>query len=129
MSGALVIHVSQLPPASNSPNARVHWAVRKRDADEYAEAVYYECVNLRNHLGPEFTPLYRARVDLTFIFRLFRRRDPDNLLARFKAGLDAIVKAGLLFDDRADLITLGRPKIEVNPARAPETIIVLSEVK
>lgn len=131
MSGSLVIHVSQLPPASSSPNARVHWTVRKRDADTYAEAVYYECVQLRNNIetnGHErFAPLYRARVDLTFIFREKRRRDPDNLVARFKPGLDAVVRAGLLFDDRADLITIGKPKIEVDPARAPETVIVLTE--
>lgn len=132
MSGALVIRVSQLPPASSSLNARVHWAQRYRDTlgkGGYGQAVYYEAVDLRNRLGYSFRPLYRARVDLTFVFREKRRRDPDNLVTRFKSGLDALVQADLLTDDRADLITISPPKIEVDPTRAPQTIIALSEVR
>jgi hypothetical protein len=134
MSGALVIHVSQLPPASSSPNARVHWSVRYRDAEIYKKAVYYECVQLRNNIeaGLEdnedsFQPIYRARVDLTFVFKVKRKRDPDNLLARFKPGLDAIVNAGLLSGDSSDRVSFGVPKIVVDQARAPETVIVLTE--
>lgn len=131
MSGSLVIHVGQLPPATSSPNARVHWAERKRDADIYAKAVFYECVQLRNNIEASsrqpFGPPYQARVDLTFIFPERRRRDPDNMVACFKPGLDAVVRSGLLSEDSADRISIGSVKIEVDPARAPETVIVLSD--
>ncbi len=70
----------------------------------------------------------KRRLDLTFIFRLDKRRDEDNLRARFKAGLDALVQCGLLIDDDPRFLETGDLTILVDKDRAPLTIIELEDV-
>ncbi len=50
-------------------------------------------------------------------------------MASFKPGLDAIVDAGLLLDDDAEHLQIGKVDILVDPGRAPLTIIELDEIK
>ncbi len=118
-----------LPPAELSPNARVHWAERYRAAQSFLEAVYYSCVHAMNQAGREKWPYCKARVSLTFVFPQGRRRDKDNLVAMFKPGLDSLVKIGLLRDDDSEHLEIGAVNIEVDPTRAPLTIIELDEIK
>ena len=125
------IEVTQLPPVSSSPNWRGHWGEKYTSAKVYHNAVFYCCVGARNKAslrGMEF-PFIKARLNLTFIFLEQRRRDRDNLIARFKPGLDAIVDAGLLLDDDAEHLEIGKVDILVDPERAPLTIIELEELK
>jgi len=124
------IEVSQLPPLSSSPNWRGHWTERYKAAKIYQNAVFYECVNALNKLQrvywqPGFPPFQKPRLDLTFVFPQYRKRDEDNLRARFKPGLDAIVQAGLLEGDSIEDLVTGKVFIEVNKERAPLTIIEL----
>jgi hypothetical protein len=128
------IEVNQLPPESSSPNARVHWAKRYSDAlgqRSYGEAVYYECIQVRNSLlaGGDFRPFRRPVLSLTFVFPSYRQRDEDNLRARFKVGQDILVRAGLIRQDDMKHLKINRPKIVVDPARAPLTIIELAETE
>ncbi len=116
------IEVSQLPPVEYSLNWRGHWADRYKAGRVYQEAVFYSCVDARNKASNN-KPFDNARLDLTFVFTVRRRRDRDNLLARFKPGLDAIVQAGLIFDDDAEHLEIGKVDILVNPERAPLTVI------
>ena len=58
-----------------------------------------------------------------------RLRDEDNLLARFKPGLDAIVDAGLILDDDVEHLEIGRVEAVVDLKPAPLTIIELDEIK
>jgi len=74
-------------------------------------------------------PFIKARLNLTFVFAEQRRRDRDNCLASFKTGLDAIVDAGLLLDDDAEHLEIGKVDILVDPERAPLTIIELERRK
>ncbi|MBA7681596.1 hypothetical protein ES703_89936 [subsurface metagenome] len=125
------IEVTQLPPDSSSPNWRGHWAERYQDARVYRAAVFYECVDARNRAyleGMSF-PFVKARLKLTFVFAEQCRRDPDNFLARFKPGLDAVVDAGLCLDDDAEHLQILGVDILVDPALSPLTIIELEEVK
>jgi len=122
------IEVTQLPPFSSSPNWRGHWGNRYKEARVYHNAVFYCCVDAKNkgyREGMSF-PFTKARLNLTFIFPQQRRRDEDNLLSRFKPGLDAIVDAGLLLDDDAEHLEIGTVDILVE-GRAPLTIIDLEE--
>lgn len=126
------IEVSQLPPAECSPNWRGHWAQRHQASRIYQNAVFYECVDARNklervHWQPGFPPFQKPRLDLTFVFPKYRRRDEDNLRARFKPGLDAIVQAGLIEGDSMENLVMGTIKVEVDRDRAPLTIIKLEE--
>ncbi len=96
----------------------------------YHNAVFYTCVDARNRalMDGERFPWARARLKVTFVFAESRTRDVDNLLARFKPGLDAIVDAALLLDDDAEHLTTDPPVILVDRQRAPLTIIELDEV-
>ena len=125
------IEVSQLPPASSSPNWRGHWAERYKAARIYQAAVFYECVDVRNRLMAlgEWEPFRKARLDLIFVFPNYRKRDEDNLRARFKPGQDALVQADLLEGDTVDDLVLGDINIEVSPTAAPLTIIELKELE
>ena len=67
-------------------------------------------------------------INLTFVFPEHRRRDRDNLQARFKPGQDAMVDAGLLLDDDVDHLQPGKVDILVDPERAPLTVIEIEEV-
>ena len=71
----------------------------------------------------------RRRVDVHFIFAQRRTRDRDNLIARFKPGLDALVLCGLLVDDSPEYLAPGDVTWEIDRDRAPLTIIGISEVE
>jgi len=127
------IEVSQLPPASSSPNSRAHWTRRHRDAKIYQNAVFYECVDVRNkleraHWQPGFPPFEKARLTLTFVFPNYRKRDKDNLVSRFKSGQDALVQAQLVPDDTPEHLVMGSINIVIDRQQAPRTIIELEEV-
>ncbi len=122
------IEVTQLPPASASPNSRIDRRAASVDKLVYQNAIYFSAMETvgRTDLVPQ--AIGRCRVDLHFVFPEHRRRDRDNLIARFKGGLDALVLCGLLIDDRPEYLTPGDVTWEVDPARAPLTIIEITEV-
>lgn len=124
------IEVNQLPPIECSPNWRGHWAQRHQAARIYQEAVFYSCVDVRNQLMAigEWQPFNRVRIDLTFVYPEYRRRDRDNIVSRAKSGIDAIVDAALLLDDDAEHLEIWKVDILVDPGRAPLTIIGLEEL-
>jgi len=120
------IEVTQLPPREYSLNWRGHWAQRYQAGEVYKSAVYYSCVDARNKaLAQGRLVFMRARLNLTFVFPQSRRRDPDNLIARFKPGLDGIVASGLVVDDDVEHLEISEVEILVDPKRAPLTIIEL----
>jgi hypothetical protein len=124
------IEVSQLPPVECSPNWRGHWSQRHEASIVYQTAVYYECIQVKNAaiaLDSEWHPFKRPRLDLTFVFPCQRKRDEDNLRARFKPGQDALVLAGLIKGDTKDNLILGDINIEVDRLKAPLTVIELRE--
>ena len=125
----LRIEIPMLPPGSSSPNARPHWTGKYKEAKVYHYTVYYCCVDARNRSCREgmLFPFTKARLNLTFVFPEYRRRDEDNLRARFKPGQDALVDAGLLLDDDAGHLQIGTLDILVDPQRAPLTIVEIEE--
>lgn len=125
------IEVPQLPPVSSSPNWRGFWAKRHQAGRAYQEDVFYSCVDARNRafLKGISLPFIKTKLNLTFVFGVWRRRDKDNLLARFKPGLDGMVAAGVLLDDDAEHLEISKLDIEVDPERAPLTVIDIEEVR
>jgi len=114
----IIIEVPMLPPKECSPNWRGHWAQRSKASKAFKEAVFY--------FVPRDTHFEKARLDLAFVFKDNRRRDEDNLRARFKPGQDALVLAGLIPDDNYWHLVMGDITIEVDKVRAPLTIIKLT---
>lgn len=86
------------PPPELSPNARVHWARRAKAAREYRQLVGFSALGQMQRQG---LPKAAGRVMLMIIFchEDHRERDPDNLLASFKAGLDGLRDAGAILGD------------------------------
>ncbi|MBA7661052.1 hypothetical protein ES703_69064 [subsurface metagenome] len=125
------IEVPFLPPVEYSPNSRVCWLVKYKAGKVYHDAVYYCCVDARNRgyrEGLSF-PFVKAKLNLTVVFAELRLRDEDNLLARFKPGLDAVVDAGLILNDDVEHLEIGKVGPLVDLRRAPLTVIELEEIK
>jgi len=123
------IEVPFLPPVEYSPNSRCSWADKHKAGKVYHDAVYYCCVDARNREYRISFPLSKAKLNLTVVFAEIRLRDLDNLLARFKPGLDAVVDSGLVLDDDVEHLEIGEVEVVVDPERAPLTIIELAEIK
>jgi len=131
LKGKVRIEVPFLPPVEYSPNSRCSWAERHKAGKMYHDAVFYCCVDARNRgyrKGLSF-PLVKAKLNLTVVFAEQRRRDRDNLLTRFKPGLDGIVDSGLVLDDDVEHLEIGEVEVVVDSKQAPLTIIELDEIK
>lgn len=139
------IEVPQLPPVEFSPNWRGHFMGRYQAGKRFKRDVYYCAIDARNRLPKDQLkrlPLERAELSLLFVVREERIRDADNWLARFKPGLDALCakyfpggivvndgyNAGILAGDDITCLKIGNIRFEVDPERAPLTIIELEEV-
>ena len=123
----ITITVHQLPPQECSPNSRVHWAVRKIASDCYEAEVDVFAIQARNK-DPRSYPLDKAIVTLTLVVADKRRRDLDNFWTRFKPGMDALVRAGVLVDDDIEHLQHGEITVEVNAEIAPMTIIMVERL-
>ena len=131
LKGKVRIEVPFLPPVEYSPNSRCSWAEKHKAGKVYHDAVFYFCVDARNRgyrKGLSF-PLVKAKLNLTVVFTEQRRRDRDNLLTRFKPGLDGIVDSGLVLDDDVEHLEIGEVEVVVDSKQAPLTIIELDEIK
>lgn len=74
------------PPKQLSPNSRLHWAKKFRVAANYRAACFAYCKVAKAKVLEEGP----VEVGLWFHPPDNRKRDLDNLLASFKAGLDGI---------------------------------------
>lgn len=120
MAGHIEFEVP-LPPRGLSPNlngSKAHWARIMEARSEYRGTVKLLGVSQRNRT-PGWTPPFLARVSLRFgIARgplrsdgFYRPIDLGNAVAAFKAGFDGLVDAGLLREDHAEAMELGRVTI------------------
>ncbi|WP_456389018.1 hypothetical protein [Profundibacter sp.] len=86
--GTGMIYTAKLPfpPSTLSPNARAHWAKKAKAAKAYKAACGWCLVEW------QVKPInaQRLAVHITFYRPTKARHDKDNLIARFKAGQDAI---------------------------------------
>lgn len=96
------------PPAALSPNARGHWFDRAKTVHDYRTACRI-LARAQMALRPGAYPLPApVRMHLQFHPPRRGRYDADNLVARFKAGIDGMVDARLLHgDDAANLVLEG----------------------
>ena len=124
------IEVRMLPPREYSGNSRVHWHLRHNAGKLFGQAVFYMAINKRNLalLAGEPIPMFAyARLDLTVVYTVQRDRDADNIIAMFKPGLDALVRAEVLSGDDVKRLQFGDVNVEVDKVRGPLTIIKLME--
>jgi Holliday junction resolvase RusA-like endonuclease len=79
-----------VPP---SLNARMHWAARKRVADQFKNDAMWK---IRALGAPKYA---KATINFTIHRMPMYWQDQDNAYASMKPIIDAIVKAGLIPDD------------------------------
>lgn len=92
------------PPSKLSPNARVHWSVKHREAKTYKMMCILLLLRHRKQLAG------RKSFSLTFRPPSARRADLDNMLAAFKHGLDGLSKVCGVDDSEFEIsIRKGRP--------------------
>ena len=102
------------PPKALWPNnARVgHWRVKAEAVRAYRLEGKLACNGVKLVTGWLGWPMAAPVVmDVTFFAPDGRRRDVANCLSAIKAGIDGIVDGGLLSDDNADVLKVGRLEI------------------
>jgi len=108
------------PQSILNPNRKAHWAKKYSAADDLRTACFY----LTKQRGVELDSEKHYTAAITFCPPDNRRRDRDNLLAAYKAGLDGMCRA-LGIDDS----TL-HPIPEIGPVvRLGKVEIVIKEIK
>lgn len=98
------------PGRGLSPNSRLHWRVKAAAVAGYREACGWIAKEAMQRLEAPLEPPVKA--DILYVLPDGRRRDPDNLLAMLKPAWDGMVDAGLLVDDRWQLLKVGEPRFE-----------------
>lgn len=79
-------YVLPWPPKTLSPNARSHWRRKAEAAKKYKG----DCIALLRSQGLKSINAKTAIIGILFCPPDNRRRDPDNMIASFKYGIDAI---------------------------------------
>lgn len=74
------------------------------------------------------TPWPRAKATLDFYFNDSRRRDIRNLEAAMKAAYDGIVEAGLITDDRHEVLSHGMTEVHKSGTDGPRVEITIERV-
>lgn len=92
-----------------SLNDRDHWAVAAKKKKPWREAAMVLARAAR------IPPCQRIRVELHYVPKQERRRDPDNLIACLKPLVDGLVDAGVVADDTEHYVERVFPII--HPAR------------
>lgn len=106
--------VFPFPPRVLSPNAGAHHMTKHKARKAYmaeCEAPINTAVRLYRRQGVSFPLKPVVACALTFsIPRL--SQDADNLVAQFKAGIDALKRQGVIEDDNAKHFKLLAPVVE-----------------
>jgi Holliday junction resolvase RusA-like endonuclease len=98
-----------LPDRPLNPNWRGHWAIKAKAVKGYRRLA---CALALEAIGRGRKPRWTAAsVRAEFVFRDYRRRDPDNLMASLKPVWDGLRDAGVLADD--DRLAILPPLIDI----------------
>jgi len=93
--------IQGLPSTTNS-SGRKHWAVKVKEVRLWHAKVMMELAKLRVGVYGDFQPLHKAKI--TFTRFSARECDFDGLVSSFKSVSDALVKGGVIVDDRPSVV-------------------------
>ena len=115
----ILLELDQVYPSLNKW-MRVHWRERARINTDWhwliLKAAQKVCCG---------RPMYKmAKVTITLIFPVIRRRDADNYTPKFV--MDALVAAGILQDDNAKQV---KTIVEMIPGKRTGMLIKVEEVE
>ena len=123
-----------LPPNALSPNVRTHWAAKAAWVESYAVTVAYAATEARVSCKPPWPTAGKVRISLLFGTKVAKHergvfarcRDVDNALASFKAGIDGMVRAGIMPDDGHKFVSYG--DLDIEPTQGPWVRIKVEKV-
>ena len=98
-------------PEALANGAHGHWATRNKKLKAAQVMVWASA----KHAGLQRVE-GRAKLTLTFVFPVKRRRDTDNLYSRAKGCVDGLVHGGWIKDDSIEWLDL-HVVAEVDPGR------------
>ena len=115
------LEIKALPSEAFSLNSRCHWS-EKRKATQEALLLVREALG-----APPWTQYAKAKARVLIVVATRRRRDGDNFSGRLKPFWDALEKWGIIEEDDLEHLRVESLDIEVDPARAPLTVIELDD--
>jgi Holliday junction resolvase RusA-like endonuclease len=83
-------------PAQLANGSHGHWSTRRKALEAAQRTTWAFCTNADLAGVP---PTTRARLTVTLVFPVHRRRDTDNLYSRVKGVVDGLVRGGWIVDD------------------------------
>lgn len=86
------------PPKELSPNARLHWAEKRKYTTAYKSSCWAVALGVFGCLPREWPDT--VEMTITFFPPDKRRRDDDNIIGSFKAGRDGLAEAMKIDDSR-----------------------------
>lgn len=119
----IILTIPGRAPASTSPNSRKHWHVKHADGKEYGELVLLIALSNKPDKHEAWT-----RAHLTLTQYAVRLRDHDNFATSFKPGLDALVRAGLVTDDRPSVMDLSLRAVKVKHEHQECVVVELEKL-
>lgn len=123
-----------LPPRALSPNVRSHWAAKAAWVESYAATVAYAATAARVAHPGGWQTAGKVRISLLFGTKVAKHerlafarcRDVDNALASFKAGIDGLVRAGIMPDDGHRFVAYG--DLDIEPSQGPWVRVKVEKV-
>ena len=124
----LLIIFSLWPPAEASPNAREHWAPRKRAVDEWKLVARTDIHSqLARNTPLPLKPPVGASVTVIIPKAKWRRMDQDNFMARLKPLWDLLREEGIIVDDRQAALKVYAPVfVRSDQATSPGLVVAMS---
>lgn len=116
------ITLPHLPYRQLSQNARLHWAVKRKWTVSARNEACIEAMSVLSR-GKWEMPT-KATIYYEFTVKDNRRRDVENLIAACKAHVDGIVDAGVITDDRWEVLTFGGAMVTKGESEQTKLIIV-----
>lgn len=111
------IEIPFLPGRELSPNWHGHWARRYQAGQTLKEAAWALAKEAQ-------VPCFKkAKVQITYVVKTYRTRDPDNALAMVKFAIDGLVAAGVFGDDDYETIKYMPVVFRIRPKEPSRTII------
>jgi hypothetical protein len=122
------LEIPMLPRPELNPNARVSPFKRAGATAELRKAAWAIAYNA----NPAHEVMFpKAVIKVTLVYKNHQvKPDPDNATAMLKPALDGIVDAKIIPNDTKEHVRYVLPmRCEVDPQRAPLTIMELDEIK
>lgn len=118
----IILRIPLAPPSLNLFYAGQFWAVRKKLADDWHEAVWAVCKEMKIKKITEFP----INILTQSFFKSKKVRDTDNTMLANKLVCDGLVGAGIIPDDNTKYVGIQTIMPPIIGDKKDETVVVIS---